>query len=72
LQAEQTAGMMKEIFPGIPIEVVPDPYEAVRGVAQVREEGQAVLVFGSMYIVGPARRVCRELATAVSDFGIRV
>ena len=72
LPAEEAVLELQQLFPDIPVEAVPDPEEAVRGVLQLREEGQAVLVFGSMYIVGIAKRVSKECATLVSDFGSRV
>jgi folylpolyglutamate synthase/dihydropteroate synthase len=72
LPAEEAARILSQIFTDTPIEAIPDPHDAIRGVLQLRDEDQAVLIFGSMYIIGAARNVCREHSTAVSDFGSRV
>ncbi|MGI8906485.1 MAG: bifunctional folylpolyglutamate synthase/dihydrofolate synthase [Candidatus Sumerlaeaceae bacterium] len=72
LPAQEAAEILKHVYPEIPVEAVPDPEQAVRGVLQLREEDQAVLIFGSMYIVGSSKRVCKEYGTAISDFGARV
>lgn len=71
MPAEETMLSLQSLFPTIPVEVVEDPEEAIRGVLQLRDENQAVLVFGSMYIVGITKRVCKELDTVVSDSGVR-
>jgi dihydrofolate synthase/folylpolyglutamate synthase len=72
LPAEEAVMALQPLFPSIPVEAVSDPDEAVRSVVHLREEGQAVLVFGSMYLVASAKRVLKEADTHVSEPGLHV
>lgn len=67
LPADETALAASQVFPAIPVETVPEPEEAIRAVLDLRDPSQAVVVFGSMYLVGVARRTLKEQATAVSE-----
>jgi folylpolyglutamate synthase/dihydropteroate synthase len=46
--------MLREVFP-VPVESIPSPVEAIRLAMSLREGSQAIVVFGSIYLIQPAR-----------------
>lgn len=55
LDAEKTAELAARVF-DVPVAAVSDPSAAVEFAMSQLEEGQALLVFGSMFLIGPAKR----------------
>lgn len=66
LPAEEAMEALAPLFPTTPLEAVDDPEEAVRAVLQLREMDEAVLAFGSLYLVAPVRRALKEQGTVAT------
>jgi dihydrofolate synthase / folylpolyglutamate synthase len=58
LAADQAGEILRETF-GVPVAVEPDPACAVRMALDGRSGSEAVIVFGSMFLVSPARAAAR-------------
>ena len=58
MPANQAAGIMRETL-GVSVAVEPEPGRAVRQAMECRNASEAVVVFGSMFLVGPAHAALR-------------
>lgn len=60
MEAERAAATVSKVFK-VPVKAEPEVADALRTALQIRKGSQAILVFGSMFLVAPARAALKEL-----------